>query len=121
VGFTVVVFVFEDQQFVVGARIAWLPLWIRGHAADPQPAATIEIDLVWLGKFWKLFLAGKRLDFEAIRHVHRFCALFRRQILELIRLRIVLLRIAEPRRRNEQFPRVAVIRWAKLFTIREIP
>ena len=53
VGAAVVIGVFEDQKPIVRLRRARLPLRIGGHAANPQAAAVIEVELVGLGQLRK--------------------------------------------------------------------
>ncbi len=97
IGAAIAIMILENQQPIGRPLVARLPQRVRGHAANPQPAAVIEVELVGLGQLGEFFFTGEGLHLEALRHLHRFDALFRREILQLLRLRIILLRIAEPR------------------------
>ena len=65
VGRAVAIGVFKDQEFVLGARIARLPLRIARHRAHPQPALAVERQLHRLGQLWKSRFIREQLHLEA--------------------------------------------------------
>ena len=70
VGLAVTVGVFEDQELVVGQRVAGSVVRVGRGRRDPEPAAGVEGHLHRLLQVGELLLGGEELDLEAGRHRH---------------------------------------------------
>ena len=62
---TVVVGVFEDQQFVVRQRVADAVVRITRHGGDPQATLIVERHLGRISEIGEAMLVGEELDFVA--------------------------------------------------------
>ena len=117
----IAVLVFEDEKPVVRMTVARFPLRVRRHAAGPQSAAIVEAKLIRLRQLWELAVAGKQLHLKAVRDGHRLDALLWREVPQLLGLRVILLRVAKTRRRNEELTRLTVVRWGRGLALGNVP
>ena len=121
VGAAVAVGVFENEQAVAGSRVARLPHGIGRHAADPEAAAVVEVDLLGLGEFGELALAGEEFDFEVLGDLHRLDAFFGREVFELVGFGVVLGWIAEAGSAARSARRCCCRRRAGVFALGDVP
>ena len=122
VGFAVAVGVFEDEQLVVGRRVAGLPLRVVRHARDPEPALVVEVHLHGFGQFREHRLVREQLDLHAGCHGATLDELVRRQVAEVVCFGVLLPRLAEPRGRNVKVAGPGVVRLVgDLFALGDVP
>ena len=68
VGFTIVVGVFQDDQFIIGFGIPRLVMRITGHGGYPKPAFVVKGHLHGVGQVGEFGFGGKKFNLVACRY-----------------------------------------------------
>ena len=101
VGFSVVVGIFENHEFVTGSGVPWFPLGVGGHASQPGPASVVEVQLDGFGDVRELGLIGEELDFETWGNLRLSDEFIGAQVAKFFGFGVLLPWVSESGLRNE--------------------
>ena len=110
VSLTITVGVFQNDELVARARVAWLPLRVARHARNPQPAFVVKIDLHRLGNVGEFCFVGKQLDFKTGWNSRILDKLLWGQIAQGFGFGVLLTGITKSGFRNKQIACTRIIR-----------